>query len=93
MIEAYEAINKGLTTRFEMQISQGMRKRAGQTKTQWFLDAQRAFKADAHNLDAKESVHPALYSICLSELSADKKAQADTPKAAASVPPAKKRKA
>ncbi len=70
--EARDVINKGVTTRYEMNVATGMRKRAGMTKSQFFLDAALAFKRDSvDGVLARDLVHPALYAVAETELGSD----------------------
>jgi len=69
--EAKQSISCGAATRYEMNISQGLRKRSGQARSQHFLDALKGFqKVSFHS--AEEMVHAGLLAAAQAELSTKK---------------------
>ena len=64
---AKAAISRGAATRFEIAISQGVRKRQGQSRSQHFLDAFQNLKQDSY-LPVEGIVHPAVWSAAQNEL-------------------------
>ncbi len=66
---AKEAISQGAATRYEMAIGQGLRKRQGQARSTFFLEALKIFKASSFH-PAEEVVHMGLLTAALAECQA-----------------------
>ena len=95
VIDAEKSITRGCCTRFEMQVSQGVRKRQGAGRSQHFLEALQKFKRDAYEPPEGEGmVHPALMASAQIELSGASSSKESHEKSqSAAHPPAKKSKA